>query len=283
MRAVVFAVAALLVAAPSLKAQDQMPPEAPAPANQPQADTQPDTQPDAVDPADQQAPDDSQPAEDQPAAGDPSSANPSSANPGAAAPAANDPATQPVAPVPQWPVNQKPGQPVVTWDSHGLSIYAANSSLQQILKDVSLATGAKVDGMTGDQRVFGAYGPAPARDVLSQLLQGAGYNVLMIGDLGEGTPRQILLTARRAGTESQAPTATDSDDNSGGDDDSASDNDADDQQQVQPPMRPGFPGGFPRTPQQLLEERQRMMQERQQMIQQQMQRQQQNQPNQPQN
>lgn len=254
------AVLLAVTAAPRLKAQDDnMPPEtaAPAPtaANRPHARNRAA----AARPAAEQAPDGAQPAGDQPpsdsAAGD------------AGAPAAQ---------IPQWPVNQKPGQPVVTWNSHGLSIDASNSSLQQILKDVSMATGAKVEGMTGDQRVFGIYGPAPARDVLSQLLQGAGYNVLMLGDLGEGTPQQVLLSARRAPTNSQAPNAN-SDDDSGGDDDSAPDNDADDQQ-AQPPMRPGFPGGFPRTPQQLLEERQRMMQERQQMIQQQMQRQQNNPP-----
>jgi hypothetical protein len=252
-------VAALLAApgAPWLRAQDTMPPEtqAPAPARRPHVRNRHLTVPTASQPSQ---------GEVQPAASETTVAEP----------AANDAAAQPAAETPQWPINEKPGQPVVTWDSHGLSIDAANSSLQQILKDVSMATGAKVEGMAGDQRVFGVYGPAPARDVLSQLLQGAGYNVLMVGDLGEGTPRQILLSVRRAATDSQAPNANQGDDNSG-DDDSA-DNDADDQQQVQPPMRPGFPGGFPRTPQQLLEERQRMMQERQQMIQQQMQQQQNN-------
>jgi hypothetical protein len=64
--------------------------------------------------------------------------------------------------------------------------FATNSSLQQILSDVSTATGVKVEGTPGDQRVYGSYGPAPARDVLSQLLDGSGYNVLMIGDQGEG-------------------------------------------------------------------------------------------------
>lgn len=176
--------------------------------------------------------------------------------------------------MPQWPINEQPAQPVVTWDSHGLSIDAANSSLQQILKAVSVATGAKVDGMTGDQRVFGEYGPGEARDVLSQLLQGAGYNVIMVGDLGQGTPRQILLSVRRADNDTNEANGNQANNN---DDDSA-DNDADDQQPVQPVMRPGFPGGFPRTPQQMLEERQRMMQERQQQIQQQMQNNQQNNP-----
>ena len=261
--ATIAAAAALLAltCAPRLTAQDDsMPPETAAPAPAAPNRLHAHNRPGAAPPAADQAQDSAQLAGDQ-AAPDPGAKD----------------ATAQAAETPHWPVNEKPGQPVVTWDSHGLSVDASNSSLQQILKDVSMATGAKVEGMSGDQRVFGVYGPAPARDVLSQLLQGAGYNVLMIGDLGQGTPQQILLSVRRASTDSQAPNANSDDDNSGGDDDSAPDNDADDQQ-AQPPMRPGFPGGFPRTPQQLLEERQRMMQERQQMIQQQMQRQQNNPP-----
>ncbi|MGB6690989.1 MAG: hypothetical protein WBE76_24415 [Terracidiphilus sp.] len=206
----------------------------------------------------------------------PGAAHPAVAATSAAQAAAGtaDPATPAPAPMPQWPINEQPAQPVVTWDSHGLSIDAANSSLQQILKAISVATGAKVDGMTGDQRVFGEYGPGQARDVLSQLLLGAGYNVIMVGDLGEGTPRQILLSVRRAGKDANDANGNQANNN---DDDSA-DNDADDQQPVQPVMRPGFPGGFPRSPQQMLEERQRMMQERQQQIQQQLQNNQQSNP-----
>ena len=101
--------------------------------------------------------------------------------------------------MPHWPLNDRPAEAFVVWDSHGLRINATNSSLQQILKDVSTATGTKVEGLTTDQRVFGNYGPGQARDVLSQLLQGSGYNVLMIGDQGQGVPRQILLSARQGG------------------------------------------------------------------------------------
>jgi hypothetical protein len=189
-------------------------------------------------------------------------------------PPASDPPAPAPAPTPRWPINEQPAQPVVTWDSHGLSIDAANSSLQQIMKAISVATGAKVDGMTGDQRVFGEYGPGQARDVLSQLLQGAGYNVIMVGDLGQGAPRQIQLSVRRAGKDTNEANGNETNNN----EDDAADNDADDQQPVQPVMRPGFPGGFPRTPQQMLEERQRMMQERQQQIQQQLQNNQQSNP-----
>ena len=118
-------------------------------------------------------------------------------------PAAATPAPQPApppAPVapppPNWPANDLPGAASVVFDSHGLLVVASNSSLAQILKEVSLETGVKVEGMDADQRIFGTYGPGPARDVISQLLDGSGYDVLMIGDRGEGTPRRIVLTAR---------------------------------------------------------------------------------------
>jgi hypothetical protein len=105
-------------------------------------------------------------------------------------------------------VNETPGKPAITWDSQGLKIDATNSSLRQILNDVSTATGAKVEGFGTDERVFGEYGPGQARDVISQLLHGSGYNVLLIGDQGAGTPRQIVLSTRKAAsTQGQAQQA----------------------------------------------------------------------------
>lgn len=106
------------------------------------------------------------------------------------------PAAPATPPKPSWPVDEAPTPAAVTWDSHGLQVKASNSSLRQILEAVSTETGAKVEGLDNDQRVFGDYGPAPARDVLLQLLHGSGYNVLMLGDQGEGTPRVIVLSAR---------------------------------------------------------------------------------------
>jgi len=159
--------------------------------------------------------------------------------------------------IPHWPANEQPAEAFVAWDSQGLRINAANSSLEQIMKDVSTATGAKVEGLGNDQRVFGAYGPGQARDVLSQLLQGSGYNVLMIGDQGQGAPREIMLTLRQAagaqppsGARTAAPPA-----------DEDSDLDEPPPQQEGNPMRPG---AQPRTPQQIQQE----MQQRQQQIQQ---------------
>ena len=114
---------------------------------------------------------------------------------------------QPAAPPPPaWPVNDKAQPPSVAWNGRDLTIAAANSSLDQILHEVSTATGLKVEGYdsainSSDQRIYGSYGPAPARVVLGQLLDGAGYNVIMVGDRGAGTPRELLLTSQTKGAQ----------------------------------------------------------------------------------
>ena len=183
---------------------------------------------------------------------------------------------------PDWPANEKPNNAVVEWNSQGLRIHASNSSLEQILKDVSTATGAKVSGLGADERIFGTYGPGPATEVISQLLDGSGYNVLMIGEQGQGTPRQIVLSKQPTGP---APSSGNS---SGQSEDNGASSEVDEQPQPPPPpqpqpqpqpqMPPSNPSGFgpsvpqPRTPQQILQE----MQQRQRQIEQQQQQQQNN-------
>jgi hypothetical protein len=160
-------------------------------------------------------------------------------------------------------VNDKPVQATIIWDSHGLRIDATNSSLQQIMKDVATATGTKVEGLGADERVFGAYGPGLARDVLSQLLQGAGYNVLMVGDQGQGAPRQVVLSSRQSGDKPPAA--------AGGDQPAADEEDPEAQETPEEPppvVRPGFAPGGPRTPQQMMQERQQRQLEMQQNSQQ---------------
>lgn len=170
------------------------------------------------------------------------------------------PATPPAPETPAWPANEKPTPATVTWDSHGLCIEASNSSLAQILEDVSTATGTKVEGFDADQRIFGVYGPGPARDVLSQLLQGSGYNVLLVGDQGQGTPREIVLSGRHAGSSGSPTTASNAAPANAGDEDV----DAEEPQQPMPGRRgvsPGMaPGGPALTPQQAEEMQQQMMQ-----------------------
>lgn len=200
--------------------------------------------------------------------------------------------TPPPPPMPHWPVNDKPNPPSVVWDASGLRINASNSSLQQILTEVSTDTGTKVVGNVPDQRVFGSYGPGLASDVLLQLLQGSGYNVLLAGDLGHGAPSQIVLTPRRGGSANPSAGANSQQQQMQPQD--QDDNDNVDQQPEQPeqpeetvpaippnPPQPnqGQPGTGPngpmRTPQEIMQEMQQRQLMQQQQMQQQMQQQQQ--------
>jgi hypothetical protein len=173
---------------------------------------------------------------------------------------------------PDWPANDHPSAASVTWNSQGLQIQASNSSLRQILSDVSTATGTKIEGLSADQRIFGVFGPGKARDVLSHLLDGSGYNVLMIGDQGQGTPRQVLLTPHTQGgapssPQNSSPAIAYADDNT----------DNDDQSQPEDPGPPSVRNGFappnqqgmpPRSPQQIMQEMQQHQQQVEQMQQQ---------------
>ena len=96
---------------------------------------------------------------------------------------------------PETLANQPPNPAMVRWDSRGLEIEASNASLDQILHQVAAQTGTRLDGRIWDQRIFGKYGPGPACDVLTKLLDGAGYNFFISGTRGSGVPREIILTS----------------------------------------------------------------------------------------
>ena len=97
--------------------------------------------------------------------------------------------------------------------------------------------------------------------MLAQLLVGSGYNVLMIGDQGQGTPRQIVLSSQQKGDAAPGQAANDGQ--------TASNDDSDADEQPQPPTPPpairnGFaPGAPPRTPQQIMQEMQQRQQQQQ--------------------
>jgi hypothetical protein len=109
-------------------------------------------------------------------------------------------APAPAPPAPIWPTDQPPNQAKVSWDGRGLEIEASNSSLNEILHQVAADTGVRLEGLNEDrrifdQRIFGTYGPGPAGDVLSKLLDGSGYNVLMIGGGDTGAPVEVVFSA----------------------------------------------------------------------------------------
>jgi hypothetical protein len=141
----------------------------------------------------------------------------------------------------------------VTANNNELTVKADNSSLSQILHQVSSAMGMKLDGLGGDERVFGSFGPGDPREVLTALLDGTSYNVMMVGDLPNGAPRELLLSRRGAGGATPPPPANANANNQNqpqlGDqdnpDDTASPDDSDDSG---PPMQYTPPSITPAEP-----------------------------------
>ncbi|MEO6983378.1 MAG: hypothetical protein ABI072_09725 [Edaphobacter sp.] len=129
------------------------------------------------------------------------------AKPSAATPAAL-PATPPTAApeIPRTPA-QLPAHPASIRYSGGLlTVSASNSSLNQILRDISRQTGMKISGGLIDERVFGEYGPAPASHILSTLLDGTSSNMLLVQS-GGAAPAELILTPRQGGPTPPNPNA----------------------------------------------------------------------------
>jgi hypothetical protein len=147
----------------------------------------------------------------------------------------------------------------IVFADDSLSIRADNSSLAAILRQVASRSGMKVEGLGGDERVFGNFGPGAPRDVLANLLDGTAYNLVLLGDLNNGAPRELILTpATRAGSTAPSPAPQANADEANNEQESV---------EVPPPpphVPPPPPGTSPqtppgvRTPQQLFEQLQRM-------------------------
>jgi hypothetical protein len=132
--------------------------------------------------------------------------------------------TSAAAPGEQTPQSQFPTdaatQPAkVTVDDGKFTVVADNSDLTQILNQVASLSGIAIKGMNGGPRVFGVYGPGNAREILTALLNGSGYNFIMIGGAGDGPPRELLLTLRAGNASPAAKPQTAADPDLDGDDD----------------------------------------------------------------
>jgi hypothetical protein len=190
----------------------------------------------------------------------------------ASSPAPSLPAGTPSAPAAAPSLFDQPAQAAkVELSSGKLAITANNSSLQEILKQVTTSTGMAVDGLNRDQRIFGTYGPGDPHEVLGALLDGTGYNVLMFGQTAAGAPRQLTLSQRTA----NVPGAVRPNAPQNQDDDAAVDDDQAQQQPAyQPPPAQPDPNAPPvnnnsqqggvRSPQQMLQQLQQMRQQQQQ-------------------
>jgi hypothetical protein len=106
--------------------------------------------------------------------------------------------TQPfITPTAAQPVSllQQPAQSAkIVFTQNSLVIHAENSSLAEILHQFAEKSGMQISGLGNDERVFGNFGPGAPRDVLADLLNGTAYNQVLLGDLSNGAPRELILT-----------------------------------------------------------------------------------------
>jgi hypothetical protein len=114
------------------------------------------------------------------------------------------PATAPTPP--PTPAQLPPQHAQVTYAAGALSVSANNSSLNQILRTISQETGIKITGGVVDERVFGQYGPGTPSQILSNLLDGTGSNMLLVQADG-GAPAELILSSRHGGPSPPSPSA----------------------------------------------------------------------------
>src|SRR6202453_2435548 len=195
------------------------------------------------------------------------SAHPAPAKPVPAqsAPAPEPQSASPVSQVAPSMLQQPAGEAQIDFSGDTLSIRADNSSLSAILHQVAGKSGMQIEGLSGDERVFGTFGPGAPRDVLADLLNGTAYNLVLLGDLGDGAPRELILTpATRAGAAAPPPSPMTTTI-----DEAANEPDAEIPQPqpevppagTTPPPTPGV-----KTPQQLFEQLQKMRSAQQQQV-----------------
>lgn len=212
------------------------------------------------------------------------------AKPSAAAPLSSTlPATEPTIPapppVPLTPSQRPPARAQITYADGTLSVSADNSSLNQILRQIAGNTGMKITGGVSDERVFGHYGPAPTAEILAELLDGTGSNMILV-QRDNAEPAELILTPRQGGATPPNPNASAFDERS-------ESQEASPGQAVQPapaaaprynsnipPANPGTPATSPanatplespngiKTPQQIYEQLQRLRSQQQQQPQQ---------------
>jgi hypothetical protein len=121
------------------------------------------------------------------------------------------PPVVPSGPLQQVPMAQLPSTPPqVTYQNGMLTIVAQNSSLGDILHEVHRRTGATIDvPPTATERVVTRIGPGPAREVLVTLLNGAGYNYVMMGTASDSAAlASVILTSKPTGSTGGGPVTT---------------------------------------------------------------------------
>lgn len=183
----------------------------------------------------------------------------------------------PQGPVPQIPLDAIPAvAPEVSFQAGLLTIVAPNSTLADILRSVRKQTSADIEiPASASERVVTRLGPAPAREVMAELLNGSHFNYILLGSPEDANAlTRVVLVAKTPDTPTPGQAASNpnpqaaaanaaADDSSAPDDAAAEEDQSATVEPEQPPANPDQPGV--KTPQQMLQE----MQQRQLQMQQQ--------------
>ena len=111
-------------------------------------------------------------------------------------------------PVPQIPLDAMPAvAPEVSYQDGMLTIVAPNSTLGDILRGVRKHTAAEIDvPANANERVATRLGPAPAREVLAELLNGSHFNYILLGSPENANKLvRVLLVAKTGPDTPDAP------------------------------------------------------------------------------
>ena len=92
------------------------------------------------------------------------------------------------------PAEQPANPATIDFNSGLLTVRAQNSSLVSILKQIQHQTGLIIDGLSHDQRIYGQYGPGNISTTLSALLDGTGYDFVIVGNGSSHTPARLILS-----------------------------------------------------------------------------------------
>lgn len=183
---------------------------------------------------------------------------------------------------PKRPSELPPVAPRVFFQNGLLTVQAPNSTLTDILNGIHSKAGIQFEGSQGAfDRVAANFGPAPANEVLTELLRGSRFDYVILGSAdGSDLVQRVILTPRAGTTAPGAVTAaqgqpqpkpqeaTEGDeDTNGGEEQPAPTETVQPvvQPQVQtPPEQQQQPSDAPKTTEQLLLELKQMQQQQQQ-------------------
>ena len=115
----------------------------------------------------------------------------------------------PRGPLSQLPMDQLPPTPAkVSYQGGLLTISAQNSTLGEILRDVRKLTGASIEiPQNANERVVTHLGPGAPRDVLAALLNGSGFNYVMLGSSSDPTAVSSVILMSKPSSPGDVQTA----------------------------------------------------------------------------